>query len=264
MKIGCAQIDCISGDAEANLRKMREYTYQAREAGCDMVVFPEMVDTGCETETLGKYASSWSEGPFLQLQSIAEETRLCIVCGISEVVEDKLYNAVAILGHDGQLLAHYRKTHLITTEPFEEQRVFTAGDSFCMFSFGGLKFGVMVCYDLRFPEVARYYATHEASVILMPSAWPLSRLTHWKTLIAARAIENQLYMACSNRVGKDGELEFGGNSRIVDPWGEMVAHGSELEERLIVGSVDMQRLQEIRNFMPVLKHRRTDLYGTDI
>lgn len=264
MKIGCAQIDCISGDAEGNIRKVSEFAHQACEAGCDMVVFPEMVDTGCETNLLRKYASSWNDGPFLQLQSIARETRLCIVCGISELVEDKFFNAVAILGPDGNLIAHYRKAHLITTEPFEEQRVFTAGDSFCMFSFGGLKFGVMVCYDLRFPEVARYYATHEASVILMPSAWPLLRLTHWKTLIAARAIENQLYMACSNRVGKDGALEFGGNSCIVDPWGEAVAHASESEERLVVGSVDMQRLQEVRSFMPVLRHRRADLYGTDI
>jgi omega-amidase len=260
MKIGCAQINCISGDAAGNLNKALEYAQYACEAGCDMVVFPEMVDTGCETDKIRKYASSWNDGPFLQLQSIAEQTRLCIVCGISELVDDRLFNAVAVLGPDGKLLGRYRKTHLITTEPFEEQRVFTAGDSFCMFSYGGLNFGVMVCYDLRFPEVARHYATHDASVILMPSAWPLSRLSHWQTLIGARAIENQVYMVCPNRAGRDGELEFGGNSCFVDPWGEMIEHASGSEERLIIGSVDIQRLQEVRNFMPVLKHRRTDLY----
>jgi omega-amidase len=260
MKIGCAQMDCLTGDAERNLRKVREFAESASEAGCDMAIFPEMVDTGCNAAALREYASSWNEGPFQQLQSIARQTRICIVCGISELVEDRLFNAVAILGPDGQMIANYRKTHLITTEPFGEHRVFTAGDSFCLFTFEGLKFGVMVCYDLRFPEVARYYATQGASVILMPSAWPLSRLQHWQTLIKARAIENQVYMACANRVGRDGELEYCGNSCFVDPWGEMVADASESEEKLVIGSVDMQRLQEVRKFMPVLEHRRVDLY----
>jgi predicted amidohydrolase len=133
MKIGCAQIDCIVGDAAANLRKVHEFANRAVAAGCEMVVFPEMVDTGCYTKTLKKYDSSWNAGPFVQLQSIAAQTRLCIVCGISECVEDQLFNAVAILGPDGELVAHYRKTHLITTEPMGEHRVFTAGDSFCIF-----------------------------------------------------------------------------------------------------------------------------------
>jgi omega-amidase len=260
MKIGCAQINCTAGDPEGNLLRVSEFALQAREAGCDIVVFPEMVDTGCETDKIRKYASSWATGPFRELQSIAADTSLCVVCGMSELAEDKLFNAVAIIGPDGESLGQYRKTHLITTEPFEEQSVFTAGDAFCMFSFGGLKFGVMVCYDLRFPEVARYYATHEASAVLMPSAWPLSRMSHWKTLIPARAIENQLFMVCSNRVGRDGDLEFGGSSCIVDPWGETISDSPESEEQLIVGSLDMRRLQEVRDFMPALKHRRPDLY----
>jgi len=261
MKIGCAQIDCIAGDADKNLDKVREFAGRAREAGCEMLVFPEMVDTGCGTAHLGEYASAWNGGPFRRLQSIAGQTGLVIVCGISELAGEKLFNSVAIIGPHGNLLAHYRKTHLITTEPFCEQRIFTAGGSFCMFSFGGLKFGVMVCYDLRFPEAARHYAINGASVILMPSAWPLSRLQHWKTLISARAIENQLYMVCSNRVGRDGDLEFAGNSCIVDPWGDIVAQAPETEEGLIAGILDMRRLEEVRDFMPVLKHRRPDIYG---
>lgn len=225
-----------------------------------MAVFPEMADTGYDVAILRDSASSWDGGFFAQLKALAAETALCIVCGLSEKVDDRLFNAVAVLGPDGSLLAHYRKTHLITTEPIGEHRLFTAGDSFTMFPFGGLQFGVMVCYDLRFPEVARHYATGGASAILMPSAWPLSRIPHWRTLVAARAIENQIYMACANRAGQDGQHQFGGNSCFVDPWGEMSGCASESEETLVVGALDTDRLQEIREFMPVFKHRRTDLY----
>jgi predicted amidohydrolase len=263
MKIACAQIDCITGDKTGNLEKVGEYARRAKLDGCGMVVFPEMVDTACEKNCIRSNASPWDEGPFPMLQSIAKETGICVVCGISELVEDRLYNAVAVVGPDGQLLSRYRKVHLITTTPYEEHRIFTAGDAFCMFDFKGLKFGVMVCYDLRFPEMARHYALRGACAILMPSAWPLYRLSHWKTLIAARAIENQMYMICPNRAGKDGDLEFGGASCIVDPWGEIVAAASEAGERLVAGSVDAQIQQDVRDYMPVLKHRRPELYGID-
>jgi len=260
MKIGCAQIDCTIGDVAANMAKIREFAQRARAEGCELVVFPEMVDTTCDMEAARQHGAAWDRGAFVELQSIARETSLCIVCGMSERDGDRLYNAVAIVGPDGDLLARYRKTHLITTEPFSEDKVFAAGDALTMFTFGGMTFGVMVCYDLRFPEVARHYATHGAEAIVMPSAWPLSRIAHWRTLIAARAIENQLYLACANRSGIDGNVQFGGTSCVVDPWGEIVAAGGEADEALVVATIDGARVREVREYMPVFKHRRTDLY----
>jgi predicted amidohydrolase len=94
----------------------------------------------------------------------------------------------------------------------------------------------------------------------MPSAWPLSRIAHWRTLVAARAIENQLYLACANRTGTDREVVFGGTSTIADPWGEIVAAAPEREEALIAGTIDLERVREIREYMPVFRHRRPDLY----
>lgn len=260
MKIGCAQIDCVVGDVAGNVRKLRDFAMRARDAGCELVVFPEMADTTCDMSAAMQHGASWDGGAFVQLQSIARETSLCIVCGLSERDGARLFNAVAIVGPDGELLARYRKTHLITTEPFSEDRVFTAGESLTMFSFGGITFGVMVCYDLRFPEVARHYATRGAAAIVMPSAWPLSRIAHWRTLTAARAIENQLYLACANRTGIDRDVRFGGASCIIDPWGESVASAPESEEALVSGSIDIARVNEIREYMPVFKHRRSDLY----
>jgi predicted amidohydrolase len=246
---------------------LRDFAMRARDAGCELVVFPEMADTTCDMSAAIEHGASWDGGPFAELQEIARETSLCIVCGLSERDGARLFNAVAIVGPDGELLARYRKTHLITTEPFSEERVFTAGESLTMFAFGGITFGVMVCYDLRFPEVARHYATRGAEAIVMPSAWPLSRIAHWRTLTAARAIENQLYLACANRTGIDRpragvtiDVQFGGASCILDPWGESVASAPESEEALVSGTIDVARVNEVRAYMPVFKHRRPELY----
>lgn len=261
MLASCAQIDLEVGDVAANVRKLRDYALRARDAGCEMIVFPEMSDTTCDMAAARQYGGSWNGGAFAELREIARDASLCIVCGLSERDGDRLYNAVAVIDANGELVARYRKTHLITTEPFSEDRVFTPGDSLTMFDLGGITFGVMVCYDLRFPEVARHYATRGASAIVMPSAWPLSRIAHWRTLVAARAIENQLYMACANRTGTDNGVQFGGASCIVDPWGEMVATGSESDEQTVTGSIDPQRVREIREYMPVFRHRRPELYS---
>jgi omega-amidase len=259
VKIACAQIDCEIGDVAANVAKLRDFAFRARDAGCELVVFPEMADTTCDMEAARQHGASWDGGAFAAVQAIAREASLCIVCGLSERDGERLFNSVAIVAPDGALLARYRKTHLITTEPFSEEKVFTAGDALRTFEFGGFTFGVMVCYDLRFPEVARHYATHGAEAIVMPSAWPASRIAHWRTLVAARAIENQLYLACANRTGIDGEVVFGGTSLIVDPWGEAIAAASERDEELVVAAIELQRVRDVREYMPVFKHRRTDL-----
>ena len=261
MKIAIAQLRCKPGDVTLNLAHAHAYAKQASEQGCDLIVLPEMVDTGYDTATLQQHASTWDEEPFRRFSAMAREHHLGIVTGLSEKTDDGLYNAVAVFDKAGQLISSYRKTHLITTEPICEQRVFSPGDSFCEFTFEGVKFGVMVCYDLRFPEQARHLALSGAQVILVPSAWPQARLDHWRALITCRAIENQLYMICANRVGIDGKLHFGGNSCVLDPWGEAEAIASEADEALLVSELNLERLEEIRKFIPVFKHRREDLYA---
>ncbi len=260
MKIASAQIKCQPGEVQLNLEKVYTFAKQAKSAGCDLVLFPELVDTGYDPGKIKASASFWQEAPFQKLSQIAKGLKLNLVSGLSEKCNDKLYNSVAVFNRNGELLTSYRKTHLITTEPICEDHLFTPGNSFTTFNLEGLDFGIMVCYDLRFPEMARNLALKGVHVILVPSAWPLSRLEHLKTLVTCRAIENQIYLVTANRVGKDGEFEFGGNSCIINPWGDAPGFASKIEEALLIAEIDLNKLKEIREFMPVFKQRRENLY----
>lgn len=260
MKIGIAQIDCEPCNVDRNIQKIRDYSERAKQQECDLVIFPEMSDTGYDPQTVRSCASSWSGGPCDELSSIAAELELHLVCGLSELVGDDLFNAVAVFGPDGKPVTSYRKSHLMADEPICEHRLFAPGNSLTLFNVGDLKFGLMICYDLRFPEMARALTLRGAEVILLSSAWPLSRLQHWKALVNCRAIENQLYMVCANRVGSDGRMNFCGASCLIDPWGESVAPLLELEEDLIVGTITKEVIQKTRDFMHVFNHRRADLY----
>ncbi len=120
--------------------------------------------------------------------------------------------------------------------------------------------GLAICYDLRFPELFRGYALAGARLILLPAEWPHPRLAHWRTLLRARAIENQYFVAACNRVGADPNgTRFFGHSTLIDPWGEAIAEAGE-EPCLLTATLDLAQVEEIRRKIPVFEDRRTDLY----
>ncbi|MCB0669497.1 MAG: hypothetical protein KDC80_26915, partial [Saprospiraceae bacterium] len=120
--------------------------------------------------------------------------------------------------------------------------------------------GLMICYDTRFPEMARSLALAGAEIIIVPTAWPFPRVEHWQLLSRARAIENQCYVVTANRVGKDGQAIFCGNSRVIDPHGVVVSSASEDQEEIIYAEIKRDKLDFIRTRMPVFEHRRPDVY----
>ena len=124
----------------------------------------------------------------------------------------------------------------------------------------GVSCGLTICYDLRFPEVYRKLALAGAEMIVLCAAWPLIRQSHWETLIRARAIENQLYVIAANRTGTDGVMTFCGSSRIVDPYGVIVASAAENREEVIYGEINTEIVRTVREKIPVFEDRRTDLY----
>jgi predicted amidohydrolase len=119
--------------------------------------------------------------------------------------------------------------------------------------------GVAICYDLRFPELFRRYAVEGAKMVIIPAEWPIERAEHWTTLLKARAIENQMYIVAVNNVGESGGTTFAGQSMIVDPWGKVVVAGGE-EPGLFTAEVDFDRVNAIREKIPVFEDRRPDLY----
>jgi predicted amidohydrolase len=261
MRIAVAQISCSLGDPEANLLKVRDFSRQAKEAGAELIVFPEMTDTGYSMPVIQKHAASWTSGFVPGLQETARELSIAIVCGVSERVDSSIYNSQVLIDSHGNNPAKYRKTHLYAVAPVEEQTCFAPGDTFATFAFGGLHFGFSICYDLRFPEMYRKLATEQkVDAFIVSSAWPFPRVEHFRTLAMARAIENQSYIIASNRVGKDDDLWFCGSSAIIDPRGVVITAASADREELIHADVSEELVLSVRNRVESLAHRRPELY----
>lgn len=160
----------------------------------------------------------------------------------------------------------YIKAHLFTMILEDEYE--TAGDSLCLVEAPWGPTALSVCYDIRFPELFRTYALQGAKLTLSPIAFPYPRLEHWKVLVRARAIENQMFMVGTNQVGEedlgpDGKVTYCGDSVIIDPWGETVLEASETGEELLTATIDMDMVDEIRARMTVLRDRRPELYELD-
>jgi omega-amidase len=261
MKVAAAQISCSLGDPKANLLKVGDFSRQAGDAGAELIVFPEMTDTGYSMPVIQAHANSWSSGFVPGLQEIAAKVSIAIVCGVSEQDSGSVYNSLVFVDQRGQIAAKYRKTHLYAVAPVEEQNCFASGDTFASFALGELRFGFSICYDLRFPEMYRKLVVEQnVGAFVISSAWPFPRLEHFRTLALARAIENQSYVMASNRVGRDDDLWFCGSSAIIDPRGVVVASASADREELIHADLSEDLVVSVRNRVKSLTHRRQDLY----
>lgn len=263
MRVAVAQISCSLGDPKANLLKVRDFSRRAKdENGAELVVFPEMIDTGYSMPIIRMHASDWEGGFVRGMCEIARNLSIAIVSGVSERTRSSIYNSQVLVDSHGNISAKYRKTHLYSVPPVEEQTCFAPGDEFTTFALGHLQFGFSICYDLRFPELYRKLATQQnVGAFVISSAWPFPRVEHFKTLCIARAIENQSYIIASNRVGKDNDLWFCGSSAIIDPRGVVIAAASADREELIHANVSQELVLSVRSRVESLSHRREDLYN---
>jgi len=261
MKVAVAQISCLLGDPEANLLKVREFSLRAKQTGAELIVFPEMADTGYSMPVIREHANPWNNGFLPGLQETARKLSIAIVSGVSERDGSAIYNSQVLIDSRGDIAGKYRKTHLYAVAPVEEQTCFAPGDCFTTFDVGGLRFGFSICYDLRFPEMYRKLATEQkAGAFIISSAWPFPRVEHFRTLAMARAIENQSYVIASNRVGKDDDLWFCGSSAIIDPRGVVIAAASADREELIQADLSQELILSVRSRVESFAHRREDLY----
>jgi len=261
MKIAAAQISCVPGEIGANLHKIREFTSRAKKVGAELIVFPEMSDTGYSMPVIRKAATDWNRGAVPRLEEIAREFSIAIICGVSERESDRIYNSQVFFDPAGNMIAKYRKTHLVTASQVDERSVFTPGDSFVSCQVGSYVFGLTICYDLRFPEICRKLAVEQhVNVFVNSSAWPIVRVEHLRILSLTRAIENQSYLILANRTGVDDDGTLCGTSVIIDPYGVILAAASVDREEIIYGEISEDIIDSVRKRMAVFDHRRTDLY----
>ncbi len=259
MRIACAQMDVRLGDSVYNFAHAQELVRKAAAQGADVVLLPETFNVGFfPHEGLGLLADPEGLAVRKTFGTLAKELRVNIIAGSAATKRDgRIYNTAFVFDREGALVASYDKTHLFT--PMGEHEYFTPGDSLCAFTLDGVKCGLITCYDLRFPELTRSLVLQGADLLFVPAEWPAVRIAHWQTLNRARAIENQIFLACCNGCGTAGETVYGGHSAVYDPWGELLAEAGGKEE-IILADCDFAVKEQIRSSINVFRDRRPEIY----
>jgi predicted amidohydrolase len=257
LNISLGQMKVIRGEPEANLERVREWTGEAAKRGSSLVLFPELWHSGYDLEHRERYAARMGEGVFALISDLAREHKIAIGGSVLEKCDGKIYNSFPLFNAEGRCLAVYSKTHLFSL--MNEVKWLTPGERFETADASWGLTGLSICYDIRFPEVFRHYAFRGAHIVLIVAEWPVRRIGHWKTLLMARAIENQMFIAACNCLGEFREETFGGCSAIVDPWGRHVVEAGE-EEALLTAEIDLALVEKTRQQFPFFKDSRRDIY----
>jgi len=253
MKVATITLNIEWQDIEANLKRAEEFVARAKADGCDVVVFPEVFNTGFLSD-LGKYCEAPNCRTHQALKQLSLNHLINIVAGIAEKPKNKKANNIAVVFDCyGQEVANYSKLH-----PFNyanEGKYFASGDKTVTFEIANTKCAVFICYDLRFPEVFRQVAK-DVEVIFVVANWPHTRETHWQQLLIARAIENQCFVVGVNRTGSDGVgLKFNGSSMVIDPSGEVLLQTSKTSE-YDTCDIDIATVARVRKKFPFLNDMR--------
>ncbi|MCP4359655.1 MAG: carbon-nitrogen family hydrolase [Chloroflexi bacterium] len=256
--ISLGQMDVKLARPQANIATVQRMTAEAAQHGSDVIVFPELWSTGYDLENGAAYATATDAGVFAEVGRLARKHEIAILGScLSDLGAGKIGNTAVYFDKTGVSLGEYSKTHLFRL--MAEDQYLTAGAGKTAVNTEWGLAGLTICYDLRFPELFRAYALAGAKVIFVPAEWPHPRLMHWRTLLRARAIENQMFIVACNRVGQSNEAHFYGHSAIIDPWGETVVEGGE-DEGVLTAVVDLDMVDEVRTRIPVFKDRRPEIY----
>lgn len=258
MNICLIQMDMKLGESAYNFAHAEELLRRAAQTGADLALLPETWNTGYFPADLAAQSDRDGAAVKALCAPLARELNMNIAAGsVSDLRGGRVYNTAYIFDRSGACIASYDKTHLFT--PMGEHEHYASGSRTVTFELDGHRCGILICYDMRFPELSRTLTLDGIELLLLPAQWTMARRYHWETLTAARAIENQIFFAACNSCGRAGETVYGGHSRILSPLGEVLAEGGE-DEELLTAELDFSTLAGIRSSVNVLHDRRSELY----
>ncbi len=265
-RIGLCQMKVLD-NKRLNLDKAIDMIDQASKKGAEMVILPEMFNCPYDTKKFKAYAESSENSKSLKAVSNAAKNHgVYLVAGsIPELLDGKIYNSCFIFDRKGQIIDVHRKMHLFDVDipdiEFKESDTITAGNKVTVVDIDPIKIGVAICYDMRFPELFRLMALKDADIMVVPGAFNMTTgPAHWKTTVRARAIDNQTYVAAASPArNKNLSYVAYGHSIVVDPWGKVIEEAGYGEE-IIYSTIDISYLKNVREELPLLKNRRTDIY----
>lgn len=260
MRISCVQMEVRFGAPEDNFTRAAALIEQAVAAEHpDAVVLPETFNTGFfPREHLDVLAEGAGPRTRALFGPLARRLGVHIVAGsVADRRGSHIYNTAYVFDRTGACAAVYDKAHRLS--PLGEDKAFAPGDRLCRFTLDGVRCGLLICYDVRFPEAARTLALGGLDILFVVSQWPARRAFHLRTLLTARAIENQCFTVGCNACSQAGPIVFGGGSVILDPWGRTLAECGPSEDRC-TADCDPRLAAEVRAALPVFADRRPTLY----
>lgn len=247
MRVGLVQYNPVWEDKKTNEEKIELILHETEQA--NILIFPEMSLTGF-TMNSEEFAEGIQGESFRFFAQLAVKKNADVIAGIIEKSKNKIYNTAIHINHKGKLEKLYRKIHPFSYSTEDEN--YNAGSRPAISKIKRWNLGLSICYDLRFPELFRKYGKRRVHFIVNIANWPDTRIEHWRTLLKARAIENQCYVVGVNRIGNDPKLHYPGYSSVFDPMGNEIISGAD-DEKLLIADLDKEFVNEVRNKFPFLE-----------
>lgn len=269
LRVALCQMMVDKESKKANIFKAKNMIYEAADKGAEIIVLPEMFNCPYNNKYFREYAETYPNGDTLNmLASVAKEKSIFIIGGSIPELDDqgRVFNTCFIFDNNGILIGKHRKMHLFDINikngiAFKESEVLTGGSEITIVDTPWGKVGVGICYDIRFPEFTRIMALKGAKIVFMPAAFNMTTgPAHWELLFKSRALDNQIFVAgISPARNETYSYVAYGNSLVTDPWGSIIGRLDE-KEGILIQDIDLQYIDEIRESLPLLNHRRIDIY----
>jgi predicted amidohydrolase len=249
-KIGLFQYSPVWENKAESIEKIKNIAHNVSKI--DLLIFPEMTLTGFTMKS-NKFTENLDGPSYHFFSAFAKEKKCAVMYGLVEKGKRKNFNTLVHLNNQGKIISSYRKVHPFS---YSKENIFYGkGKETVITKVKGIKVGLSICYDLRFPELYRFYSKDKVQLIIDIANWPDTRIEHWRILLKARAIENQCYVVGVNRVGDDPKLHYNGFSSLFDPMGKEIA-AVENDEMIIEAEIDKSYVNEVQKKLPFLKDMR--------
>lgn len=267
LKIALCQT-LVEDNKEKNVSRAVDFIERAADNGANIVSLGEMFNCPYRSDAFKLYAEEVHNSYTLNaLSSVAKEKGIYIIGGsIVEKEEENYYNTSFIFNKEGKIIEKHRKMHLFDVDienkvKMKESDTFSYGDNITVFDTEYCKIGVAICYDMRFPEIFRIMVDRGVKIIIVPAAFNnVTGPAHWDTLVKSRAVDNQVYFGAVSPARNEKETYLAyGHSKICDPFGNVLGELNE-NESILYSDIDFEYLEKVRAELPLLKHRRLDLY----
>ncbi len=267
IRVAICQMKVVD-DKNTNLKKAEEMIKESVQQGADIVVLPEVFNAPYQVSLFPVYAESYP-GPTTDfLAKSAQANGICLVGGsiLERDEEGKIYNSSFVFDDKGSLIGKHRKIHLFNIDipgaiSFKESSTLCEGNIITVIKYKSISFGLMICFDCRFPELARAAALEGAQMLIIPAAFNTTTgPAHWELLMRSRAVDNQLFViAASPARNIEARYHAWGHSMVVDPWGRIIQEADETEQ-ILYSELDLSIVDTTRKKLPLINGRRSDVY----